>query len=105
MLALCWLYQDGAALDEAGFITVGSTKAVPTGYVTGLLTGDASQQLTAGQRYEELIARTQWWGRQMLIWGVHVHVGVRSPDKSIAIVNALSAYVPHFLALSASSPY
>ena len=30
----------------------------------------------AGHRYEELIDRTQWWGRQMLIWGVHVHVGV-----------------------------
>jgi len=36
---------------------------------------------------------------------VHVHVGVRSPEKAIAIVNALTAYVPHFLALSASSPY
>ncbi len=28
------------------------------------------QQLTPGPRYEELINRTQWWGRQMLIWGV-----------------------------------
>ena len=36
------------------------------------------QLLTPGHRYEELIARTQWWGRQMLIWGVHVHVGVRT---------------------------
>ncbi len=35
----------------------------------------SEQQLTAGHRYEELISRTQWWGRQMLIWGVHVHVG------------------------------
>ena len=35
----------------------------------------SEQQLTAGHRYEELINRTQWWGRQMLIWGVHVHVG------------------------------
>jgi len=34
-----------------------------------------------------------------------VHVGVRSPDKAIPIVNALTAYIPHFLALSASSPY
>jgi glutamate---cysteine ligase / carboxylate-amine ligase len=36
---------------------------------------------------------------------VHVHVGVRAPDKAIHFVNALTAYVPHFLALSASSPY
>jgi carboxylate-amine ligase len=34
-----------------------------------------------------------------------VHVGVRSPDKVIPMVNALSQYVPHFLALSASSPF
>ena len=39
----------------------------------------SQQQLTPGHRYEELIYRTQWWGRQMLIWGVHVHVGMRSP--------------------------
>ena len=38
------------------------------------------QLLTPGHRYEELIERTQWWGRQMLIWGVHVHVGVRHRD-------------------------
>ena len=28
-----------------------------------------AQELTEGHRYEELINRTQWWGRQMLIWG------------------------------------
>jgi carboxylate-amine ligase len=47
----------------------------------------------------------QWPARQLQIFGVHVHVGVRSPDKVIPIVNALTAFVPHFLALSASSPY
>ena len=34
-----------------------------------------------------------------------MHVGVRSAEKAIAIANALSTYIPHFLALSASSPY
>src|SRR5262249_2607157 len=33
-------------------------------------------KLTDSARYAELIKRTQWWGRQMLIWGVHVHVGI-----------------------------
>ena len=41
----------------------------------------SGQQLTEGHRYEELIKRTQWWGRQMLIWGVHVHVGVPAPRR------------------------
>jgi len=47
----------------------------------------------------------QWLARRMQIFGVHFHVGVRSAEKSIAIANALTAYIPHFLALSASSPY
>src|SRR5436309_8828854 len=33
------------------------------------------------------------------------HVGVRSAEKAIAIANALTGYIPHFLALSASSPW
>ena len=61
------------------------------------------QLLTPGHRYEELIARTQWWGRQMLIWGVHVHVGVRQ-EHVMPIVSALLTYYPHLQALSASSP-
>lgn len=61
------------------------------------------QLLTEGHRYEELIARTQWWGRQMLIWGVHVHVGVKR-EHVIPIVTALLNWYPHLQALSASSP-
>ena len=61
------------------------------------------QLLTPGHRYEELIARTQWWGRQMLIWGVHVHVGVRR-DHAMPIVSSLLKWYPHLQALSASSP-
>ena len=62
------------------------------------------QQLTDGARYSELIDRTQWWGRQMLIWGVHVHVGISSVHKVFPIMNALLTHYPHLLALSSSSP-
>ncbi|WP_310963181.1 glutamate--cysteine ligase [Nocardioides terrisoli] len=61
------------------------------------------QLLTPGHRYEELMERTQWWGRQMLIWGVHVHVGVRR-DHVMPIVSAVLNQFPHLQALSASSP-
>jgi len=64
-----------------------------------------SQQISDHPRYVKLIEDMQWLARRMQIFGVHVHVGVRSPDKAIVIVNALSSYIPHFLALSASSPY
>ena len=64
----------------------------------------SSQLLTPGHRYEELIARTQWWGRQMLIWGVHVHVGVRRREHVLPIISSLLNQFPHLQALSASSP-
>lgn len=64
-----------------------------------------SQEVRAKDRYLELVDRTQWWGRNMLIFGVHVHVGIDSRDKVLPIVNALLAYVPHLQALSASSPF
>jgi glutamate---cysteine ligase / carboxylate-amine ligase len=62
------------------------------------------QQLTEGHRYEELINRTQWWGRQMLIWGVHVHVGMPDQRRVMPVLSALLNYYPHLQALSASSP-
>lgn len=65
----------------------------------------STQKLTDAPRYAELIKRTQWWGRQMLIWGVHVHVGVSSADKVMPIMSALLNWYPHLLALSASSPW
>ncbi|WP_054812337.1 glutamate--cysteine ligase [Nocardia arizonensis] len=64
----------------------------------------SAQQLTRSEHYDELIERTQWWGRQMMIWGVHVHVGVSHRDKVLPIINSLLLMYPHLLALSASSP-
>lgn len=63
------------------------------------------QQVTDKTRYHRLIERTQWWGRNMMIWGIHVHVGVDDVNKVFPIINALSVYLPHLQALSASSPF
>lgn len=62
------------------------------------------QQLTEGHRYEDLINRTQYWGRQMLIWGVHVHVGMPEKERVMPVLSALLNWYPHLQALSASSP-
>ncbi|HEU0102091.1 MAG TPA: glutamate--cysteine ligase [Mycobacteriales bacterium] len=64
-----------------------------------------TQSISPDERYAKLVEQMQWLARRLQIFGVHVHVGVRSADKSISIVNALTSYIPHFLALSASSPY
>lgn len=63
------------------------------------------QELSPGKRYGELVEQMQWLARRILTCGVHVHVGIRDRDKAIPIVNALARYLPHFLALSASSPF
>jgi glutamate---cysteine ligase / carboxylate-amine ligase len=57
------------------------------------------------QRYAELVEQMQWLARRIQTFGVHVHVGLRDGSKAIPIVNALAAYLPHFLALTASSPF
>lgn len=62
------------------------------------------QELSEKSSYQEIIERTQYWGRQMLIWGIHVHVGVGSKEKVWPIINALMTHYPHVLAMSASSP-
>ena len=63
------------------------------------------QQVTDKTRYHTLIDRTQWWGRNMMIWGIHIHVGVDDVTKVFPIINALAVYLPHLQALSASSPF
>ncbi|HLS49990.1 MAG TPA: glutamate--cysteine ligase [Actinomycetaceae bacterium] len=65
----------------------------------------AYQRVTNRQRYATLIDRTQWWGRQMVIFGVHVHVGVENHAKVLPILRALLTYLPHLQSLAASSPF
>ncbi|MFB0833893.1 glutamate--cysteine ligase [Arthrobacter halodurans] len=63
------------------------------------------QPVTDKERYARLIDRTQWWGQQMVIYGVHVHVGLDRREKALPIVDGLINFQPHFQALSASSPF
>lgn len=63
------------------------------------------QQVTDKTRYHSLIEKTQWWGRNMMIWGIHVHIGVEDRDKVMPIIGALTSYLPHLQALAASSPF
>lgn len=63
------------------------------------------QEISPKERYAELIESMQYLARRMAIFGVHVHVGVTDKNKVIPMVNALTHYIPHFLAFSASSPF
>ncbi|WKD58201.1 Carboxylate-amine ligase YbdK [Corynebacterium capitovis DSM 44611] len=63
-----------------------------------------TQPLSPKETYREIINRTQYWGQQMLLWGVHCHVGIRHEDRVWPIINAVMTKYPHLLAISASSP-
>ena len=65
----------------------------------------AEQRITDSERYRRLVDQCQWPARRLMIFGVHVHVGIESGEKAIAVSNGLTTYLPHLLALSASSPF
>ncbi|MEM8620476.1 MAG: glutamate--cysteine ligase [Actinomycetota bacterium] len=65
----------------------------------------AYQLISPPPRYHELIEAMQWPARRLLICGMHVHVGVRSGERAIAVINELMRSLPILMALSASSPY
>lgn len=65
----------------------------------------AEQPVTNKERYLNLIGRMGWPARQLLCTGTHVHVGIESGEKAVALMNSICCYLPHILALSASSPF
>lgn len=64
-----------------------------------------SQPHTDKARYNQLEIALAGVARRMLISGMHVHVGLAEPELRIDVMNQLSYFLPHLLALSCSSPY
>ncbi len=56
-------------------------------------------------RFQYLSEMYGYLARQFTVFGQHIHLGVPSGNAAIALTQKLSPYVPHFIALSASSPY
>lgn len=63
------------------------------------------QRIFAKPRFQELSGLYGYLAQQFTVFGQHVHVGCSSPDEALFLLHALSRYVPHFIALSASSPF
>ena len=63
------------------------------------------QHHTDKERYNVLRKDLGGVARRMLICGMHVHVGIENPDQRIDLMNQLSYFLPHLLALSCSSPF
>lgn len=64
-----------------------------------------SQRATQKERYVALARDLQAVGRRLMICGLHVHVGIGNDDLRIDLMNQVSYFLPHLLALSTSSPF
>jgi len=65
----------------------------------------AAQQHTDKERYNILARDMQAVARRLLISGMHVHVGIEDEELRIDLLNQMSYFLPHLLALSTSSPF
>ncbi len=63
------------------------------------------QQHTDKERYRQLNQALQGVVRRLLICGMHVHVAIGDEDLRIDLMNQVSYFLPHILALSGSSPF
>jgi carboxylate-amine ligase len=63
------------------------------------------QKIFDDERYDLLVEEIQMVARSLLIFGLHVHVGINDPERAIHIMNAARYFLPHMLALSTSSPF
>ena len=63
------------------------------------------QKHTRKERYDQLTVEMQGAARRLLICGMHVHVGIEDDELRIDLMNQMSYFLPHLLALSCSSPF
>lgn len=56
-------------------------------------------------RYQEFANTYGWAVLRLLTFGMHVHVGMDSKEKAVAVHDEIRKYLPLILALSASSPF
>jgi glutamate---cysteine ligase / carboxylate-amine ligase len=63
------------------------------------------QRIVERPRYHEILDALRFVARHELLFGLHVHVGIDSPDKAIHVANGMRVHIPILLALSANSPF
>jgi len=65
----------------------------------------SEQKIFDDERYEFLVEELQMVARSLLIFGLHVHVGIADKDRQIHLMNAARYFLPHVLAMTTSSPF
>ena len=65
----------------------------------------SEQKIFDAPRFHYLSELYGYLAKQFTIFGQHVHIGCPGPDEALHLMHMLSRYIPHFIALSASSPF
>ena len=65
----------------------------------------SEQRIFPKERFFHLHEMYGYLAKQFTVFGQHIHVGVSSGDDAIYLLHMMSRYIPHFIALSASSPF
>ncbi len=65
----------------------------------------SERKIFSKPRFKEVSVLYGYLAKQFTVFGQHVHIGCSSGDDALYLLHALNRYVPHFIALSASSPY
>jgi carboxylate-amine ligase len=65
----------------------------------------SAQNVSKGERYTQLRTDMAELARRMLIFGMHVHVGIEDKELMIDVMNQARYFLPHLLALTTSSPF
>ncbi|HEU4845772.1 MAG TPA: YbdK family carboxylate-amine ligase, partial [Burkholderiaceae bacterium] len=65
----------------------------------------SERRIFAKPRFQQVSALYGYLAKQFTVFGQHVHIGCASGDDALYLLHALGRYVPHFIALSASSPF
>ena len=63
------------------------------------------RRIVAKPRFRALSELYGYLAKQFTVFGQHIHIGCTSGDEALYLLHALNRYVPHFIALAASSPY
>jgi carboxylate-amine ligase len=65
----------------------------------------SEQKIFSKPRFEHLSSLYGYLAKQFTVFGQHVHIGCGNGDNALYLLHALNRYIPHFIALSASSPF
>lgn len=64
-----------------------------------------SLKIYPAPRFKNLSYRYGYLAKQFTVFGQHIHIGCKNGDDALYLIHGLARYVPHFIALSASSPF